>query len=115
LQERDELMEFKKVYERENPHLAKSLSDEMRTTTEKRAQQIEKAFDRLHYTLEEDPRNKEVKQELNKLVSGASKDTQVMQHLKERSPELKRQIESLNQQYEKERSRTLERSYSLSR
>lgn len=113
LHQDDEFREFKQAYEREHPELAKALSQEIKPAFEKRADVIEKKFCDLQRALQKDPQSREIKHALRKLAVEVSKDSLVINHFKERSPELKQKIDALNHQHERQRVMRRERQESL--
>jgi len=105
----DDFTKFKQQFERENPELSKSLSQELRTEPEKRALAVEKEFERLNKRLEQNPKDYEAKREMTKLATEIFKDKTTMQHLKDRAPELNERIQNLNRERERNLDRGIER------
>ncbi len=100
----DELMAFKKQFEKENPELAQKLANEMLPEPQKRALLVEKAIRELNAQIKQNPRDFKPKEELRELISKVAKDKKLMENLKEHAPGLTAQIKVKAKQLERERN-----------
>ncbi len=100
----DELMAFKKQFEKENPEISKKLANEMIPEPEKRAMLVEKTIRELNEQVKQNPRDFRPKEELRELISKVAKDKELMENLKERAPALTAQIKVKAKELERDRN-----------
>lgn len=100
----DELMDFKKQFEKENPEAAQKLSDEMLPEPQKRALLVERTIRELNEQVKQNPREFRPKEELRQLISKVAKDKELMENLKERAPALTAQIKVKAKELERDRN-----------
>ncbi len=100
----DELMAFKKQFEKENPEISKKLASEMIPEPEKRAMLVEKTIRELNEQVKQNPRDFRPKEELRELISKIAKDKELMENLKERAPALTAEIKVKAKELERDRN-----------
>lgn len=107
---RDSLDDFKKQFEAKNPALAASLSRNTMTEAEKRAQASMKEFKKLEAMVEKGDRTSHLaKSHLQTLAGKIASQKEVMQTVRDRDPNMEKQIQKINKEISRERDFEMER------